>query len=457
MSATEAKPGRPGSPVRQIDYDEYLQVESGHIHGSVYTDPAILEDEFDRIWHRGWVYIGHESEVRETGDYVIRDLGRQPIIISRSDEGNVNVLLNRCPHRGNRVVNDPQGNSNNFQCAYHSWTFRNTGDLLGVPYPQGYPKGFEKSEFCMAKVPRVEIYRGFIFASLTPEGISLSEHLGPNGVRIIDRCCDIAPEGEIEVRAGALQHRMHCNWKMVFENNTDGYHPQFVHAALFKAQTGRRARERAASRAQQDEPVLQIQVRDWGNGNAELDIRNMGRKAARPFASWLPGVNLSEVSHIIGAVEARLGKERADQVLCEGPPHATIFPNLFVGQCNIITLQPLGVADTIQSTAPLFFKGAPELDPLILLHAQGGLGPAGLLFADDDEIAERNQLGLAAGSPEWIYLARGLEREEVDETDGSIYSDSSDETSQRSLWKRYRQEMRVAPNGHHAAVLVSTT
>jgi hypothetical protein len=123
-----------------------------------------------------------------------------------------------------------------------------------------------------------------------------------------------------------------------------------------------------------------------------------------------------------------------------------------VGQCNIITLQPLGVADTIQSTAPLFYKGAPELDHLILLHAQGGLGPAGLLFADDDEIAERNQMGLQAGHPEWIYLARGLEREQVDSEDGSVFSDSSDETSQRALWKRYRQEMREAPsNGNGKA------
>jgi fatty-acyl-CoA synthase len=449
MVSTESQLGRRAFSHGEIDYDAIVKVDEGHIHGSVYTDPAIFEDEFDRIWHRGWVYIGHESEVAEVGDYVIRDLGRQPIIISRSADGQVNVLLNRCPHRGNKVVNDPQGNSNNFQCAYHSWTFRNTGDLIGVPHPEGYPGDFEKSELCMAKVPRVGIYRGFVFASLSPEGISLAEHLGPNGIRIIDRVCDISPVGEIEVRAGALRHRMHCNWKMIFENDTDGYHPPFVHAALFKAQSGRRATERNQSRG-----TIKIQVRDWGNGNAELDIRNMGRAANRPYRSWLPGVELDKVAHIIDAVEKRLGKEHAQQVLCEGPPHATIFPNLFVGQCNIITLQPLGVADTIQSTAPLFYKGAPELDHLILLHAQGGLGPAGLLFADDDEIAERNQMGLQAGAPEWLYLARGLEREEVDSEDGSVFSDSSDETSQRALWKRYRQEMREAPGNGQAHDLV---
>ena len=58
----------------------------------------------------------------------------------------MNVLLNRCPHRGNRVVNDALGNSMNFRCAYHAWTFTNSGDLLGVPFPQGYGPDFDRSK-----------------------------------------------------------------------------------------------------------------------------------------------------------------------------------------------------------------------------------------------------------------------------------------------------------------------
>jgi hypothetical protein len=134
------------------------------------------------------------------------------------------------------------------------------------------------------------------------------------------------------------------------------------------------------------------------------------------------------------------GKEKAHSLLVDGPPHATIFPNLFLGQMNIIVAQPLGVADSIQYTTPLALKGVPEMDRHVLTHTAGGLGPAGLLFADDDEIAERNQLGLQATEPHWLYVGRGLEREESDE-DGSIVSDGSDETSTRAFWKRYRQVM----------------
>lgn len=443
-----------------LDYDELIDMQKGLLHGSLYTDRAVLEDEFDRIWHRGWVYAAHDSEISQTGDYVMRTIGRVPIILSRSSDGQVNVLVNRCPHRGNRVVNDESGNSNNFQCGYHAWTFNNKGRLLGVPYPEGYPKSFDKAELCMATVPRVGIYRGFVFVSLAPTGLSFEDHLGPNGHALIDRCCDAAPEGEITVKSGALLHQMNCNWKMIVENDTDGYHPPFVHSSLFKAHAARpgsrltRMRPAVGTKgpaagstaeAATEGPKSQGVVRDWNDGHAELDGRAASRASGRLF-DWLPGADASKLGWWVEAVEKRVGTDRARKILSEGPPHATIFPNLFLGRLNIITIHPIDVDDTIQSTAPIGLKGAPEFDTAILIHTQGGLGPAGLLFTDDDEIGERNQLGLQARSPEWVYLGRGLEREVVDPTEGdSIVSDMSDETSQRALWKRYLAEMRVAP------------
>ncbi len=421
----------------RIDYEALIQED--RFDGSVYTAEQIFEDEFDRIWHRGWIYVGHESEVSEVGDYCLRQMGRVPTIMTRSDDGEVNLLLNRCPHRGNRVVNDQQGNSRNFQCAYHAWTFNNRGGLLGVPHPQGYGKNFDKSQFCMAKVPRVGIYRGFIFASLAETGISFEDHLGANGKSLIDRVCDVAPDGEIEVKAGSMKHRMKCNWKMVVENDTDGYHPQFVHAALMKLRINPKRRD-AGQPAR-----FTISVRDWGDGHAELDSRPMRREMgdAGRFA-WLPGVSAEKLSGYVARIEARDGKERAEQLFVDGPPHATIFPNLFIGQLNIIVVEPIAANETIQYVSPIALKGAPELDSTIILHSQGGLGPAGLLFADDDEIAERNQLGLAAGEPRLIYLGRGMERQETD--DESLVSDGSDETSQRAFWKRYKKEMVEAPS-----------
>jgi phenylpropionate dioxygenase-like ring-hydroxylating dioxygenase large terminal subunit len=424
---------QPGLMESGIDYSDLIHED--RFDGSVYTDPQIFDDECDRIWHRGWIYVGHGSEIAEPGDYCLRMMGRVPTIMTRADDGEIHLLLNRCPHRGNRVVNDDTGNSRNFQCAYHAWTFNNRGHLLGVPHPQGYGKNFDKSMFCMAKVPRVAVYRGFIFASLSERGESFDEHIGESGKLLIDRLCDVAPDNEIAVRSGSLKHRMKCNWKMIVENDTDGYHPQFVHAALMKVRiTPKRASAGAPKR-------FTTRVRDWGNGHAELDSRpmrrEMGDKGGR--FGWLPGVDRSVLDTYAASLERRVGKEHAEDIAFDGPPHATIFPNLFLGQLNIIVVQPVAPNETIQYVSPISLKGAPELDSTILVHSQGGLGPAGLLFADDDEIAERNQLGLAAGEPRLIYLGRGMERQQTDAE--SLVSDGSDETSQRAFWKRYRTEM----------------
>ena len=106
----------------------------------------------------------------EPGDYVTRQIGLQPVIVSRDEDGDVHLMLNRCTHRGNTVCQSDRGNAHAFRCAYHGWTFNNRGDLVGVPYSAGYGKSFRRDDYPLAKVPRYESYRGLIFASLSPRG-----------------------------------------------------------------------------------------------------------------------------------------------------------------------------------------------------------------------------------------------------------------------------------------------
>ena len=54
-------------------------VRDDHIHGSLYTDPALFELEMQRIWARTWVYVGHESEVPNPNDYVMKSIGRDAL------------------------------------------------------------------------------------------------------------------------------------------------------------------------------------------------------------------------------------------------------------------------------------------------------------------------------------------------------------------------------------------
>src|SRR5690348_4767013 len=217
-------PSAPDASLRSR-YAELIQPDK--VHGSLYTDRAIFADELRKIWYTTWVFVGHESEVPEPNDYVRKKLGLQDVIMTRDKDGEVHLLLNRCAHRGNQVCDDQQGNSSSFRCPYHGWTYRNTGELLGYPYNQGYG-GKNKLELSLGRVPRVASYQGFVFGSFAAEGPSLIEHLGAAAGEI-DRLARLSPEGKVELSAGWLQHKTKANWKLLAENETDGYHPQFVH------------------------------------------------------------------------------------------------------------------------------------------------------------------------------------------------------------------------------------
>jgi len=92
-----------------IDYDAL--VKDDRVHGRVYTDPAIFEEEMDKIFSRGWVYVGHAGEIPNPGDFRLRSIGRQSVIMVRADDGQVQLLMNRCMHRANAVCQVERGNA----------------------------------------------------------------------------------------------------------------------------------------------------------------------------------------------------------------------------------------------------------------------------------------------------------------------------------------------------------
>ena len=153
---------------------------------SLYTDPHIFTEELEKIFYRGWVFIGHDSEIPQPGDFITRQVGTQSIILVRGTDHTVSALLNRCAHRGTTVCPAERGHVRTFTCPYHGWSYDLTGALQGVPYPAGYGESFDKKAHGLTRVPRLESYRGFVFVSLSPSGISLADHLG-TAAQLIDR------------------------------------------------------------------------------------------------------------------------------------------------------------------------------------------------------------------------------------------------------------------------------
>src|SRR4029077_7977988 len=205
-----------------IDAELARLIAPGRVHRRLYTDPAIFELEMERIFDAAWVYVGHESQIKKPGDYFAPRRGRKPVVLVRDDEGQVRVIHNQCAHRGAMVVATDKGNTAEFICCYHGWTYHLDGRVKAVPLNHGYPQGFDPKDpkLGMLPVPRVKSYRGFIFASGASDGPSLEESLG-HMTTSLDDMVDRAPDGEIEVAGGVFKHAYDGNWKVYFENLCD--------------------------------------------------------------------------------------------------------------------------------------------------------------------------------------------------------------------------------------------
>ena len=413
----------------QVNLDSLIT--SNRVHGSLYSDEALFREELEKIWFRTWVYVGHESEAPNPNDFVMKSIGPQPIIMVRNKDGELRLLQNRCPHRGNQVCVKNSGNAKMFTCPYHSWTFSNSGELIGYAFPDGYAghPDADKTKLGLARVPRVASYRGFVFGSMAEEGPSLEEHLG-GAAETLDRLCETSPEGEIEITAGFLQHKTQSNWKFLVENETDGYHPAFVHASIFNvADSGIGGLYGAESTAL---------ARDYGNGHTENDLRPEFRKFDEPLR-WF-GTDETRLPDYVSKMNAAYGEKRAREIMVDGTPHVMIYPNLFIAEIQLFVIQPIAVNQTIQHVTALQFKGAPDLNRRMRQQTMGSVGPAGFLLADDSEMYERTQRGVESRDPEWLFLGRGEQRETRDEN-GFRVSHTTDETPSRGIWRHYKSLM----------------
>jgi fatty-acyl-CoA synthase len=366
--------------------------------------------------------------VPEPNDYVLKSIGHQPVIMARDRQGEIHLLLNRCSHRANMVCDAEKGNSSAFRCPYHGWTFSNTGKLLGYPFNSGYGGTALKAELGLGRVQRVESIHGFVFGSFAADGPSLAEYLGA-AADAFDRLARLSPEREVELTGGWVKHRVKANWKMLLENECDGYHPQFVHASIFSvAQSG-------IGELYGDKSTAL--AKDLGGGHTEIDLRPEFRRIGQPLA-WF-GATAEKVPGYVKAMDDAYGAEAAREILIDGSPHVMVFPNLFIAEIQLFVLQPLAVDETVQHVTAVQLKGAPDINRRLLQQTIGSVGPAGLLLADDSEMYERNQRGVRALRPEWLTLKRGLHRER---RDGShTVGDATDEVPQRAIWRHYRELM----------------
>ena len=389
-------------------------VQPDRVHHSVYSDPGLFELELDRIFGRAWLLLGHESQIRGAGDYFTTRMGREPVITCRDEAGSVRVLSNRCPHRGAMVCHEASGTAKRFVCPYHGWAFSTDGALRSLPVPEGYtPDVRGQTQFGLTPVARVDLYRGFIFASLAPQGPTLREFLGPIASSF-DDLVDRAPGGELEVAGGVFKHAYNGNWKLVLENHLDGVHPAIVHQSSVQAAKDlpvpeadeystialKQMRQNAAPKEVWE--ALGVWAGDWGHGymgDYHDDSRLVSGLDNPIFADYH---NLLQGEH---------GEARARQILGVGRFNSIVYPNVsFMGQFRQLRIvHPLAVDRTVVYTYSFRMPKAPPQmfrDTIAFSNVVNGTGS--WVLTDDLEVYERAQRGLTARQPEWVYVGRGF-------------------------------------------------
>ena len=406
------------------------------VHVSLYLDPQVYELELERIFHRGWVYVAHESEVPDAGSFRLSWIGRRSVIVARGEDRVVRVLMNRCAHRGATVCQQERGQAATFRCAYHGWSFRTDGSLAAAPYVDGYGPDFRREDWALASAPRVASYRGFVFASLASKGVSLDEHLGAPVKQQLDHFCDLSPEGEIVARSGTNKYGYDGNWKLQLENSVDGYHPIFAHQAFFDSFGDRIGVPRDLFSGKSAG-----QNRDLGNGHSMLDFRAYNREGPAVGARIAQMRKTPWGERYWGALCDRFGSERALDVLTAGGTHVAVFPNLVVLQNQIRMIRPVAVDRTEVLLNPVLLAGVPdEVNTTRLRTHEMFYGPGGGGVPDDIEMFRRVQIGLDSSVDSWIRFWRGRHRE-VRDADGTVYGQMTDELSQRAMWREWARQM----------------
>ncbi len=417
-------------------------IEPGRIHRRLYTDPAIFDLEMELLFGRAWLFVGHESQIKKPGDFITTDLGKYPVIMSRHKDNSVRVLINRCPHRGPKVLTEKCGHRNQFTCLYHGWTFDTDGKLMRVPVPEGCSPDFSTDKFNLASVPRVGIYRGFVFASLAKEGGSFDDHIAPMKANI-DDLVDRAPDGEIAFDAGMHRYVYRGNWKLQIENVLDSYHVPFSHASTVSRDGVQFARREGDEKGTKVVAAGGRTADEWkkrrsfttgrGHGWTSNTALDDGKRASPAFNRYKE------------ALAAKVGAERAAQILTPKLHNTLIYPNVSIMGLNIHVriIKPLAVDLTEVNIYPVRLVGAPDemnygnIRLLNVTHAA-----ASFVQTDDLESFTRAQIGLQSDMTDWVDISRGLGAEEI--TDGVSSEFATHEMVVRAQYQAWREYMCAA-------------
>ena len=269
--------------------------------GAYYYDPLVYAAELEEIFSRTWQYVCHVSRLQSPGEYAVRDIGDQSVVVLRDQDGNLRAYHNVCRHRAHRLLEGSGQTGTAIVCPYHNWTYRLSGELLSARH-SAEVENFDAGEFCLRGF-RVETFCGFVFVNLNRDAEPLMHGLEELEWEIRE----LSPQLDELKLANYREIPIAANWKNSVENYSECYHCPNQHPSLASGSL--------------DMASYQISIHDRYHSHAS---RGVGEATAysksqenhgetREFGSWLiwpnfvlevyPGGYLNTFIHVPVAVE----------------------------------------------------------------------------------------------------------------------------------------------------------
>jgi phenylpropionate dioxygenase-like ring-hydroxylating dioxygenase large terminal subunit len=426
---------------------ELVRADEGLVSREIFSSADLFQAELKNIFSRAWLMVGHESLVPNPDDYFVSRMGAESVILTRDRQGNIQVLLNSCAHRGMKLCRYDSGNNRAFSCPYHGWSFSTDGDLVeapgglvGVPGFASHYKGeLNKREWGLKRVAQVYNYKGTIWATWDPAAPAFLDYLG--GMKIyLDSLLDHRDgrEGGSEVVGGIQKWRVKCNWKFPPENFIGDKHHDISHRSADLVGVGP-----SPGRGRRDLTTKRMCVAfpELGHGA----IARLPHFEEFDYVPQYQGVPVLE-EYFQDVYEKRVAN-LADTMRVTPHATATIFPNM-----SFHALQPrsIGLFHPISPTETeiwriyLVDKDAPEEVKSATQHYNITYhGPAGMAESDDMEnwaCATESCQGTMAQQLDFNYQMGLGHAEAVPHLDDAVFADFSEEGA-RAFYRQWGKFM----------------
>ena len=400
-----------------------VDLDKGLVSREIFVDGDLYARELERVFARSWLFVGHESQIREPGDFALSRMGEESVILNRDEAGRLHVFLNTCRHRGMRVCRYDLGNAKEFICPYHGWLYGADGALRGVPQlAQAYHSELDRSAWGLIEA-RLETHNQTIWASWDKDAPSLADYLGEARFYLDNF---LAPpdggNGRLEVVGGIQKWITPCNWKFGAENFIGDYYHGVSHESADRlamspsGEKGRHTHDAVKARTVR----VNLAYPEHGHG-----VRSTVAVGDFPYTSLYP--NNPRIDAYFRDAHAKRLERLGDEARLYGGG-GTLFPNMSFsnGRTSIAVWHPHGPEHTEVWRYYLVPEDAPqEVKDELRHYAIRYQGPSGLTEEDDLEnwnmaaaasrgtIARRHpynyQMGLGheAASGRFDWLARG--------------------------------------------------